>query len=567
MPSYNSDLEEIKDRIDIVDLISDYVSLKKTGQNWKGLCPFHSEKTPSFVVSPAKQIYHCFGCGSGGDIFTFLMRYENLSFPETVKDLAERAGVTLQISRKDTVKTGEKETLLKLHKNALSFFQQALKRSSKAANYLKKRGIEIEAQKLFSLGYAPKSWSALLSYLQDKGYKTEVIKKAGLVSQGAKGYYDTFRDRIIFPIFDLRGDVIAFGGRVLDDSEPKYLNSPETLIFNKRRVLYGFNLAKDSIKKTGYTLFMEGYFDVITAHIYGFSNSVAPLGTAITQEQGKLIKRFMEDVILVFDSDHAGVKAAKSAANILLESGLNIKMLSLPDEGDPDTFLRKNGREAFNNLLKNPLSIIDFFMLQGGDKRLIAREAIETISKTPDRVLQGDYVKMLSEKLKINELFIIEELKRLTKKSRSGDRTGASIFQSKPRPVNEVYISILKLMLQFPEKAKIVSNIFSAEDFKDEVAGAIFKKINGGAADLNELLLQCEGEEKELLAKISFKEDFEDPEKAFDDCLKRLKDNKRRILLQELQDRIKEAELKKDNNLLKELLKQHKLLKMNFLTF
>lgn len=567
MSSYNSDLEEIKDRVDIVDLISDYVSLKKAGQNWKGLCPFHSEKTPSFVVSPAKQIYHCFGCGSGGDIFTFLMRYENLSFPETVKDLAERAGVTLQISRKDTVKTGEKETLLKLQKEALSFFQQALKRSSKAANYLKKRGIEIEAQKLFSLGYAPKSWSVLLSYLQDKGYKTEVIKKAGLVSQGAKGFYDTFRDRIIFPIFDLRGDVIAFGGRVLDDSEPKYLNSPETLIFNKRRVLYGFNLAKDSIKKTGYTLFMEGYFDVITAHIYGFSNSVAPLGTAVTQEQGKLIKRFMEDVILVFDSDHAGVKAAKSATNILLESGLNIKMLSLPDEGDPDTFLRKNGREAFNNLLKNSLSIIDFFMLQGGDKRLIAREAIETISKTPDRVLQGDYVKMLSEKLKINELFIIEELKRLTKKSRSGDRTGASIFQSKPRPVNEVYISILKLMLQFPEKAKIVSNIFSAEDFKDEVAGAIFKKINGGAADLNELLLQCEGEEKELLAKISFKEDFEDPEKAFDDCLKRLKDNKRRILLQELQDRIKEAELKKDNNLLKELLKQHKLLKMNFLTF
>jgi DNA primase len=270
MPSHDRTLDEIKTRLDIVDLISEYVNLKKAGQNWKGLCPFHTEKTPSFTVSPAKQIFHCFGCGSGGDIFTFLTRYESLTFPEALKILATRAGVTIKKVQKGADTSGEKETLLIIHRDALGFFQQYLKKNTKAVEYLKERGINSNAQNLFSLGFAPRSWNALLSFLERKGHKADTIKKAGLVTKGAKGYYDTFRGRIIFPIHDHKGDVVAFGGRSIDGSDPKYLNSPETLIFNKRRVLYGLHYAKDSIKKAGHALLMEGYLDVITAHIHGY---------------------------------------------------------------------------------------------------------------------------------------------------------------------------------------------------------------------------------------------------------------------------------------------------------
>jgi DNA primase len=558
MPT-DSTLEEIKNRIDVVDLISEYVHLKQAGQNWKGLCPFHSEKTPSFTVSPSKQIYHCFGCGSGGDIFSFLVKYENVSFPEAVSILAKKAGVMLKDSRKDAATAGEKEILLNMHKDAVSCFQQHLAKNQKATAYLAKRGIDAKAQKLFSLGYAPKTWNTLLNYLAGKGYKAEMIKKSGLVTQGAKGVYDTFRDRVMFPIHDLKGDVIAFGGRAIDGDEPKYLNSPETIIFNKRRVLYGLNQAKDSIKRTGFALFMEGYLDVITAHMHGFTNSVAPLGTAFTQEHGKLIKRFVEDVVLVFDSDEAGRKAAKNAANILLEAGLNVKILSCPENEDPDSFLRKNGGEAFEDLLQKPLTIIDFYMLQKGDKRFIAREAIETISKIPDKILQGYYVKMLSEKLRINEFFIIEELKKL-KKTGSEDYTISSKTPGKAKPLDEIYI--IKLLLQLPERAEEIFGVISGEDFKDSVTRAVFNKMKEGAPDFNELLSRCEGEEKSFLTAVSLREDIENPEKALEDCINRIRGNKRKILLQDLQKRIKEAESKKDLALLKSLqAEQQKLLR------
>ncbi|HDH05830.1 MAG TPA: DNA primase [Nitrospirae bacterium] len=561
MPSYDTTLEEIRDRIDIVDLISEYVHLKKTGQNWKGLCPFHTEKTPSFTVSPAKQIYHCFGCGNGGDIFTFLVRYENLAFPEALGILAKKAGVTLQASRKDPVKTGEKETLLNMHKDALGFFQQNLEKNTEATGYLRGRGIDADARKLFSVGYALNSWNALLNYLTHKGYKPDAIKRSGLVVQGSKGLYDTFRDRIIFPIYDLKSDVIAFGGRSIDGSEPKYLNSPETIIFNKRKILYGLNRAKDSLKNSGYALFMEGYLDVISAHAAGFTSAVAPLGTACTQEHGKLMKRFVEEVILAFDSDAAGIKAAKNAAGILLESGLSVRMLPFPQKEDPDSFLRKNGKEAFRALLENPLSVIDFFMRQNGDKRLMAREAIETISMVSDKILQGTYMKILSEKLNVEERYVREEFLRIKKQLKSGykqpspkPRTGSG-----PRPRNESYI--IRLLLQLPEKAPEVCGAVSHEDFKDVITRSIFKKIKEGLTDFNQLLSKCEGEEKDFLTDISLRDDIENPEKAINDCIKRLKDNRRDILLRELQIKIKEAELNKDHNLLNELLTQYQDIK------
>lgn len=465
--------------------------------------------------------------------------------------------------------------MLNLHRDAIIFYQQNLRKNPRAEGYLRGRGITSEAQKLFSIGYAPDTWDALSSYLQNKDYKVETIKKAGLITHGTKNYYDTFRDRIIFPIFDIKSEIIAFGGRVMDDSVPKYLNSPDTPIFSKGRVLYGLNLAKDSIKKAGFAIFVEGYLDVITAHMHGFSNAVAPLGTALTQEHGKLIKRFTQEVVLVFDGDAAGIKAAKSGINILLESGLDIKVLPLPEGEDPDSFLKNKGKEAFSNLLKNAVSIIDFFVMQigtdsyrKGAEHLAAYEALETIAKIPNSVLQGYYVRLLSEKLKINELFIREELRKTKKRFQSRD---VSIKQRKyvktpeiqpqVRPMNEIYL--LQLILQFPARAKEIFDNISAEDFEGPVTKAIFEKMKGGLINYNALLSKCDEEERNLLTELSFKVEFEDPEKIFKDCLNRLKSKKRQILLDELQDKIKKAEQERNENLLKALLlEKHKLLRL-----
>ena len=563
MPAYDNTLEDIKNRLDIVDFISEYINLKKAGQNWKGLCPFHAEKTPSFTVSPAKQIFHCFGCNTGGDIFSFLTKYENLTFPEALNVLAKRAGVELKVRPGTVQKAGEKEIMLSIHKDALTFFEHNLTKSDQSQKYFKGRGIDVDTQKMFALGYAPQSWNALLNYLAKKGYKPEQIKKAGLLSQGAKGSYDTFRHRVIFPIYDLKGDVVAFGGRSIDGSDPKYLNSPETLIFNKRKVLYGLYRAKNAIKESGYALFMEGYMDVITAQVYGIENAIAPLGTAFTQEHGKLIKRFVEDVVLVFDSDQAGIKAAKKAADILLESGLNVKLLLFPPKEDPDSFLRKHGKEAFQKLVDNPLTIIDFLLKLKADKRVLAREAIESISRVPDKVLQGDYVKMLSEGLKINEVFIIEELKKAEKRLRGGYNAARSNERTHvrpgPRPLDEVIT--LQLLLQLPDKAAEFSAKLTSDDFIDPSSRGIFQKIKEGINDVNALLPHFDDLGKAYITELSMRDEIEDAEKALEDCLKKLKENRRKRMLSDIQTKIRDAEKKKDFALIKKLQIEQQLLK------
>lgn len=566
MSPYNNHLEEIKSRVDIVDFISEYVSLKKAGQNWRGLCPFHSEKTPSFMVSPSKQIFHCFGCGSGGDIFAFLVKYENLTFKESLNLLAKRAGVELSDSSKYGTARGEKEPLMGLYKDANFFYQENLRKNPAAMSYLAKRGIDTGSQKLFSIGYAPEKWDALFSYLKRKDYKPEIIKKAGLVSSGTKGYYDAFRNRIIFPIFDLRGDVVAFGGRVMDDSLPKYLNSSESLIFSKSKILYGLNLAKDSIKKMGFVIFVEGYIDVITTHIHGFTNAVAPLGTSLTHEHGKLIKRFTKDTVLVFDGDEAGIKAAKNGIRILSENGLDTKVLLMPRGEDPDSLLRKKGKDVFAALLQKAVPVVDFFVMQKGDKYVIAQEAIEAIAKIPDSVKRGDYVKQLADRMRFNETDLREEMAKVIKRSLpkpslSGQHVKAAGTPPAARPLHEVYM--LQLVLQFPEKAVEVFENVSDDDFEDPVTKSIYKKMQGGLTDYNTLIAECGDDEKSLLTGILFNTEFENPEKIFRDCLKRLKSKKRSFLLNELQDKIKRAEQERDNTLLKTLLlEKQKLLKL-----
>ncbi len=581
MPSYNNTLEEIKSRLDIVDIISECVPLKKTGQNWKGLCPFHAEKTPSFIVSQSKQIYRCFGCGTGGDIFSFMVKYENISFQESLNILAKKAGVTLIKSRKQAAAAGEKENLLKLHRYACNFYQLKLKQNPGALKYLKNRGVSVEAQEIFSIGYAPKGWDELFSHLKTKKYKDELIKKSGLITRGTKNYYDTFRDRIIFPIIDLRGEVIAFGGRVMGDSMPKYLNSPETPVFNKGRILYGLNSAKESFKKSEFAVFVEGYFDVITASIYGFPYTVAPLGTALTKEHSSLIKRFTQEVVVVFDSDVSGIKAAQKAIGILLEGGLNVTVLPLPDGEDPDSLLRKKGRDAFADLLEKRVSFIDFFMMQAGtgpnfkrDRLSLCNEAVEIIARIPNSIERGDYVKLLSERAGFNERDIREQLMKIMtkpqpKRVRNLHNTAGTENKTISRPKDEVYL--LQLIMQFPEKARQVFGHISPEDIKDPVIRLILEKIkhkidlSGDAViSYGDLVSECEGDAENLLSELAFKTDFEEPEKIFSDCLNRIKFKKRQILLYDIQDKIKRAENEKNGILLKTLLmEKQKLLKSN----
>jgi len=368
----------------------------------------------------------------------------------------------------------------------------------------------------------------------------------------------------MFPIHDLKGDVIAFGGRSIDGSEPKYLNSPETPIFNKRRILYGLNRAKDSIKKNGSALFMEGYLDVIAAHMFGFSNAVAALGTALTEDHGKLIKRFVEDVVVVFDSDSAGIKAAKKAAAVLLESGLEVKILSVPENEDPDSFLRQKGRDAFEELLRAPTHVIDFFVKHGGKKHIVADEVFEVVAKMPNEILQEEYITRLADRIDVDEQRVRERFRKKRTQLKSGPRMQQPQTVHRPRQIPRDEIYLIQLLLQMPDRVKDISEKISDNDFKDGTLRSIYRKIIEGPTDFNALLLKCEGEEKDVLSGLSLSEELEsevleNPEKGLSDCIRRINEGKRRILKRELQAKIKEAQSKKDiglqNKLLAELQK------------
>ena len=350
---YYSDeiIEEVRSRNDIVDVISSYVKLQKKGSSYFGLCPFHNEKSPSFSVSRGKQMYYCFGCGAGGNVFTFLMEYENYTFQEALKYLADKAGVELpemEYSAQAKERADLKAILLEINKIAAQYFYVQLKSSKGEAglSYLKRRELSDDTIKAFGLGYSNKYSDDLYRYLKERGYKDEMIAKAGLISIDERhGAHDKFWNRVMFPIMDVNSRVIGFGGRVMGDAKPKYLNSPETLIFDKSRNLYGLNRARSTRKP--YFLLCEGYMDVISLHQAGFTNAVASLGTALTPGHASLIKRYVKEVYLTYDSDEAGTKAALRAIPILKDVGITAKIIRMEPYKDPDEFIKNLGAEAF----------------------------------------------------------------------------------------------------------------------------------------------------------------------------------------------------------------------------
>ena len=354
---YSDDIiEEVRSKNDIVDVVSQYVRLTKKGNSYFGLCPFHNEKTPSFSVTPGKQMYYCFGCGAGGNVFNFIMEYENYTFGEALKHLADRAGGELpkiEYSREVRQKAQEKAELLEINKQAAQYFYYQLRteKGQTGLDYLKNRGLSEETMRKFGLGYSDRAGGGLYRYLKAKGYPDDRLRESGLFNVDERhGMYDKFWNRVIFPIMDVNNRVIGFGGRVMGDAKPKYLNSPETKIFDKSRNLYGLNIARTTRKK--YLILCEGYMDVISMHQAGFTNAVASLGTALTSGHASLLKRYTQEVLLLYDSDEAGIRAALRGIPILREAGVNSRVVSLKPYKDPDEFIRNMGPEAFEQRLE-----------------------------------------------------------------------------------------------------------------------------------------------------------------------------------------------------------------------
>lgn len=362
LSSFRYPVEEIRERCDLVEIISAHVALRKMGRTYKGLCPFHNEKTPSFNVDPDRGLWKCFGCGEGGDVFSFVQKIENLSFAEAVEQLALKVGVTIEHTEKAAKLLSERDRLFRANNLACTFFRKSLEKSTKAKQYLAKRGLTQSTIDKYKLGYSPDSWDELFNYLKLERVSPADAVKAGLIKprESSQGFYDIFRDRLMFPIMDSQERVIGFGGRVMGDGEPKYLNSPETPLFIKNRTLYGLNFARRKIASEDKVLIVEGYMDVIAAQEAGFENTVATLGTALTEEHVNTIARFTRNVILSFDADSAGLKAALRSTPIFERAGFNTRILSMPKGEDPDSMLRGGNVSGFANAISSAVPMPDF---------------------------------------------------------------------------------------------------------------------------------------------------------------------------------------------------------------
>ncbi|MBN2585596.1 DNA primase [Patescibacteria group bacterium] len=427
-----ADLDLIKSKVDIVELIGQYVPLKKAGRNYKGNCPFHSEKTPSFMVSPDKQIWHCFGCGKGGDVFRFLMEKEGLEFPEALAQLAEKAGVPLQ--SQSVGEWGNKNLLFNINELAAKFYEKAMEDSTQgrqALNYLVSRGLSRETAKIFRIGYAPTGWDYLIKFLERRGYKLDDIEKAGLAVRRTRGYSDKFHHRLMFPITNASGKVVGFTGRVLNpEDQPKYLNSPETAIFVKGRILYGLSATKEFIQQANYAVLVEGQMDLLSSYQAGVKNAVASSGTALTIDQLKLIRRYGEALVLALDADAAGGEATKRAIELAATEDLNIKVAILGEFKDPDDCI-KAGVDVWKRIIDSAIPVIDFYLDHSikkfgvdtvAGKKKVAAEVLSVISLLVDPVEKDQYIKKLASLLATSTESLYEAMGKL-KAPRSAAKT------------------------------------------------------------------------------------------------------------------------------------------------
>ncbi|MDO8602970.1 MAG: DNA primase [Candidatus Omnitrophota bacterium] len=551
-------LNEIQDRCDIVEVISNYISLKPSGRNFKACCPFHHEKTPSFVVSPDKQIYHCFGCNSGGNVFNFIKEYEKMDFIDAVKMLAEKTGVKLpEYKSHDDQDSSVVSTLYSINDIAVNYYSNFLEKagsSSDVKRYIVKRGLDAVVLKKFRVGYADSSWKALIDYLSGRGVKQDMILKAGLVTKGKDGaYYDLFRNRIIFPIFDARDKVVGFGARVMDEAMPKYINSPETAIYKKGLHLYGLNFAKANIKEKNFAIITEGYLDVMTCHQYGVANSIASLGTALTTEQIRLLKRYTHNVVMLYDADQAGEMASLRGLDLFLEEGMNVKIATLEKGHDPDSFLRKFGREKFDTAINKSKSLFTYkldILKNKFDKRdpeskaEIIKEMLSTIYKVKNAIVKAEYIRLLSYELSVKEDAVWEELKKI-KDKRPSDFNRSKQDVKRPIEISPAEKILTRLMLEDINVVKIVKDELKPSDFRNHdirnIAEALFLiDTDGGLIDVGRLINSMENKVPQNVVSFIVNEevDIKDKEKNVCDCIMSIKKENRSRLLKDIQSRL-----------------------------
>lgn len=492
----HSPVEEIKERLNIVDVIQEYTQLKKAGSNHKGLCPFHNERTPSFTVSEQKQFFHCFGCAKGGDVFTFIQDVEGVEFAEALRILAAKAHVELkEVNQQEQ---NERTRLLDCLSTAAAFFHTALYESKEgeiARRYLEERGIQKETAQLFQLGYSPDSWDMTMSTLKKKGFTDKEIEKAGLsiLSNKTQGHYDRFRKRLMFPIYNTHGNVIGFTARTLDanQKEAKYINTPQTAIYNKSETLYGIHLAKKYIQKMNAAMIVEGNMDVVSAHQAKFRNVVASSGTALTEEQVRMLKRYSENVILAFDADSAGIAAAFRGMRVAIQQGMNIKVAQLPEGKDPDDILRENPQE-FRDMAVVAKPFMDYVIDSAAasrdlsnvqDKKQIAAEILPMIALLPDPIEQTHYIQQVSKMLNVPERVLQDKVqKNPVDQSHNRPKSIAEEpKQEQPQqgrsPHLQVFERVFAILAQFPQYTGEVLKVLHIEQIEDPETQDLYKKI------------------------------------------------------------------------------------------
>ena len=569
-------INDVRQSNDIVDVISQYVHLKRSGRNFFGLCPFHNEKSPSFSVSPDKQIFHCFGCGVGGNVFSFITQIEGINFVEAVQMLAERANIQLPTLQDngDSQREELKAKVYKVNEFTAEFYHQNLYKpqAKMAQEYVKKRQLSNETLKSFKIGFSGK-FDELYQELKKHGFGEREILESGLVNKNERGQYiDRYRNRLMFPICDARGKVIAFGGRVLDDSKPKYINSPENVVYSKGRNLFGLNVAKKGDLKR--ILIVEGYMDVISLHQRGITNVVAPLGTALTEQQGWLLRKNSEQIILSFDSDEAGLKAKLRALDILQNMGCDLRILQMEGAKDPDEYIIKYGNARFNNLVDKALSIIEFKVKilkkdlnleNTNDKIKFLNEIAKLISNVNNTIEREVYIEKIAKEYDISKEAIYAEVNKLTYKNVKTEKV-----LEKPKPVvthikrEEKVISeavkrrentvIALLLMGDLNIFEILRQNIKVEDFQDKVnkkiAQKLYEEFEKGNSNINAIIDNLEQDEQNQITMI-MSEDYEitDIEKAIDDVVQayeREKLNTRKFEILDLLDKDLENDQKKE---------------------
>lgn len=587
MPYYSDDIiRQVIEANDIVDVISQYVPLKQKGNSYSACCPFHQEKTPSFSVNTSGQYFHCFGCHESGNVISFIMKKENVTFPEALKILADRAGIELPVNTNDNKKAIEKDKIIKLNHLTGNYFYKNLKTNKEALGYLVDRGINVKIIQTFGLGYAPNGWSELTNYLKKNNIPMELAEKAGLIKVGKKNsHYDIFRNRLIIPIQDVMNKVIGFGGRKINEKDkgPKYLNTPDTLVFNKKNQLFNLNRAKSELKDKPLIL-VEGYMDVIALYNYGIKNVAAALGTAFTSGHTNLISRYTKNIILCFDGDSAGEKATERAINILKDSELNIKVIRLPVEHDPDSYIRENGTAAFYNQIDNAITDKDFTLNQIEKKYDLSNrndlidyldECCTVLSKF-NSIEQSLYARDIAKKTniefeaiekRINELSVNKTKKDINSNSNNLVTNPIPLERKEresvtPKRFKEAQMFYLTYCLEHPEfipESKITEFMLSGNFFRWLFIR--LKDLNKENPTIEELLGKNSTDNIRLKLNkfIELKENYKSSIELVIDSVKEIKHNYRKNEIAKLESDLNKAETENQDNLFNQMIELKKM--------